>query len=236
MTVNFSELLSLALISYPHIATHTDPVSDSTVKTALFLDTQSGGTFGVDASYIENEFWWCNNPFNRSRILLAGNSRENILGKGGLNDDDIDPGLLTLWALVQYALCNAPQSHRDQEQLLQDITARLNGILRQATLLSAVRVVPADLNGAILSLLLPLLPKDGKLYLVIPENINHDNWLTDVKQAPETLITPEIWFDPVMFHPVSGWTQEQSDRIAALDVGQALLGFGDFYHSIFRIR
>jgi hypothetical protein len=236
MTLNLSELMSLALISEPQIATHTDPIFNTTVRTALFVDNKSGGTFGIDATYLENDQWWCHNPFERCRTLLAGNTPDNTRGKGSLNDDDVDPELLTLWALVQYALCNAPQSHSEQEQLLQDITARFNGILQPVTPLITTQVVPADLNGAILSLLQPLLPRDGKLYLVIPENVNYDSWLTDVKQAPETLITPEIWFDPVMFHPVSGWTQEQSDRITALDVGQALFGFGDFYHSIFRIR
>lgn len=234
-TMNLSERLSLALISYPHIATHTDPVSNNTVKTALFVDTRSGGTFGVDVSYIEHDQWWCNNPFDRSRILLSGNSRDNILEKGALDENDVDQDLLILWMLVQYALYGAPH-HGDPAQLLQDITQRLNDIVQPDTPLTAAQISLTDLNAAILSLLSPLLPSEGKLFFVLPENMDCDRWVSDVKQEPEALITPELWFDPVRFHPVSGWTQQESDRIAALNVGQVLFGISDFYHTLFRLR
>ncbi|WP_026959848.1 hypothetical protein [Aliagarivorans taiwanensis] len=69
------------------------------------------------------------------------------------------------------------------------------------------------------------------VYLVVPENPDYHDDLLFTLQNSE----PQIWFHSQSFVENAGWSAQELSIIAALEVNQRVVAFGDFCHTIYRI-
>lgn len=74
----------------------------------------------------------------------------------------------------------------------------------------------------------------GKIYLAVMEelNFNLDDW-TRLENDSELIV--KFW-DENNISTNAGWDENESKEIGQLNVGEALLNYGDFSHSIIRIK
>jgi hypothetical protein len=240
--------------------THVDPISNAPVDMITFVDMDTNMSFAVDSLFVEKEDGLkITGPYSTVVTFLANSSsKAPALDMDLLTEDNFDADFLNLAGLcaVHIALTQSQVDYATSgETKWSDNTTLCNTIGYKAEdLLNVDMNAPkwqptyghaTDVERSInllkqmLEFVDPLLSKNKRRYLVLPECPNIDNideWgtLASGENFDFSVAPANIWTENVM-DELHGWSPHQVETIHNLQCHEALWGFGELQHHIIRV-